>query len=121
VELFLGAHDLDKGGEYRFGDRQLLISLGRAAPLRYSWAFSPVQYEVHLAILDRPDGKGCILEAGIPFEALEIKPRPGMELLFDIGLDDSSSGKGRDRQFMWNGTENNSFDRSHWGRAKLSE
>ena len=69
-----------------------------------------------MAILD-PDGKGYILEAAIPFDALGIQPKTGETILFDIALDDSADGTKRLRQFMWNGIDRNSTERGQWGTA----
>jgi len=64
-------------------------------------------------------GKSYTLEAAIPWAALGIKPQVGQELLFDLAINDSSDGKIRRAQLMWNGTAKNSGDRTHWGLAKL--
>ena len=50
---------------------------------------------------------------------LNVQPKVGQELMFDLAIDDSADGKGRLRQLMWNGGEKNSSDRSYWGRIKL--
>jgi len=68
-----------------------------------------------------PDGKGYKLQAALPLAELGIKTTPGGELLFDLGVDDSTDGKQRLRQLMWNGIARNSSDRSQWGRLKLGE
>ena len=50
-----------------------------------------------------------------------MTPKVGAKLLFDIGIDDSTNGEGRQHQIMWNGTERNSGDRTHWGTITLLE
>ena len=65
------------------------------------------------------DGKGYTIEAAIPWEAIGITPKVGTKFLFDIGIDDSTDGKLRQHQIMWNGTKENSGDRTHWGTATL--
>jgi len=121
VEVFFGAQELDRGGELLFSDRQILISAGLADEPVYYWWNLPKQYETKVVVRTRSDQQGYVMEAGIPFEALGVKPAPGLEFRFDIGIDDSATGTNRLRQFMWNGTAENSTVRSAWGRARLSE
>jgi hypothetical protein len=117
VELYLG-QITDKSGLV-FTDRQILISAGRNEPAEYYWYNSPKQFETEVVVKDS-GGQGYVIEAGIPFEALGIKPEAGVEFMFDLAVDDSE-GHERARQFMWNGTSDNSMDHKYWGRARLSD
>jgi len=120
VELFIGSESLNKGGQLLFSDRQILLSASKAnGKALFHYARSPQQYDAQLEVVPKVDGKGYVLEAAIPWKALELSPKIGTELLFDIAIDDSQDGKRRDRQLMWNGGASNSGDRSHWGRLKL--
>ena len=65
------------------------------------------------------DGKGYTVEAAIPWTALLVEPEEGLEMLFDIAIDESATGTGRRAQLMWNGIARNSSDRSAWGRLIL--
>ncbi len=118
VELFIGAEKLDEGGPLLFTDRQILLGAGRKEG-RYFYANAPQQYPCEMIVVPGVDAKSYTLEAAIPWQALSIKPAPGTEFLFDLAVDDGADGLDRARQLMWNGTDKNSTDRSHWGRAKL--
>jgi len=122
TELFIGHEKLDQPGPLLFTDRQVLLSGGLVdgAPQSYT-AHAPQQVPCELAVTPNMDGKGYVLEAAIPFEALGLKPAAGQTLLFDLALDDSADGSLRLRQLMWNGRARNSSDRTHWGRAVLGD
>jgi len=122
LELFIGSEKLDVGGTLQFTDRQVLIGAGESEGRAGIWfANAPAQVECRVAVSRKVDGKGYALEAAIPFEALAIKPAKGMELLFDLAVDDSVDGKTRRCQLMWNGTSRSSTDRGVWGRAVFGE
>lgn len=122
IELFVGHEKIGEGGGLMFTDRQALLGAGKPGG-QFQWflCHSPKQYECRMHLAANADGKGYTLEAAIPFEALGFEPKENMEFLFDIGVDDSENGKSRTRQIMWNGTDRNSGDRSHWGRAVLAK
>jgi hypothetical protein len=65
------------------------------------------------------DGKGYTIEAAIPWSVLDVTPKEGLELLFDLAVDDSPDGRDRRAQLMWNGVARNSSDRGAWGRLIL--
>lgn len=117
IELFCGADKLSEGGALQFGDRQVLLSAQKGAD-GYHWFFnnSPKQFDVKMVTVRNVAGDGYTLEAAIPWAGLGFKPRENQEILFDIGFNDTTSGR---RQFMWNGGARNSGDRGAWGRARL--
>ncbi len=122
VELFIGHEQLDRPGSLLFSDRQVLLSAGLpgGAPQWY-YANAPRQYGCELAVFPKVDGKGYVLEAAIPFEALGFQPKDGQRLGFDLALDNSADGDSRQCQLMWNGVARNSGDRTHWGTAILTK
>lgn len=117
IEIFIGGEKLDQAGPLLFTDRQILIGGGKSNQFHVVNASTQPQLETCVA--PSVDGKGYTIEAAIPWTALDIKPKEGMELLFDLGVDDSADGKGRRCQLMWNGIARNSSDRGSWGRLKL--
>lgn len=122
LELFIGSEAPDEPGPLRFTDRQVLLSAGKpGGQCQWYFAHAPQQETCKMSVLPRGDGKGYTLRAAIPFAGLGFKPRRGQEILFDLAVDDSADGQGRARQLMWNGTDRNSGDRSHWGRAKFAD
>lgn len=120
VELFIGAGELDQGGNMIFSDRQILIGAGEKPA-------------IHIA--DRPDeaascqvigtkevsGDGYVLQVAIPWKVLGVKPEAGKELLFDVAIDNSDDGEFRKQQLAWNGSSQNSSDRGSWGRARITD
>ncbi|NLX04115.1 MAG: hypothetical protein GXY33_03105 [Phycisphaerae bacterium] len=121
VEVFLSGQDVGQPGGLQFGDRQVLISAKAQETPDYYWYNSPKQFPIQAVVRANPDGQGWTLEAGIPFEAFNFTPQAGKEFMFDVGFDDTDANlTSRLRQFMWNGTEKNSTQRNHWGRARLS-
>lgn len=119
LEFFIGSEKIGEGGPLLFTDRQILLSAGVATGRSYL-ANAPQQTTIEMIVVPGVDGKSYTLEAAIPWQTLGIKPQVGQEFRFDLGLDDSADGKARARQLMWNGTDKNSTDRSHWGRLKLA-
>ena len=119
VEVFLGTEKLDQGGALLFTDRHLLIGAPGPGPAPYHDAHTPVAYPVRTLIVPGVDARSYTVEAAIPWTALGLMPQPGDELLFDLGIDDSTDGTARRAQLMWNGSDKNSGDRTHWGRLKL--
>jgi hypothetical protein len=119
IEIFLGSEKLDQGGALLFSDRHLIIGAGNRGKVPFYDDKSPQPYACETFLVPGSDGKSYTLEAGIPWEALDVTPKVGTTLLFDIAIDDSSNGQMRNRQITWNGTDKNSGDRTHWGTAKL--
>ncbi|MEI9998958.1 MAG: sugar-binding protein [Verrucomicrobiota bacterium] len=79
----------------------------------------PSQYDCATTVVPGGDGKSYAVELAIPWGALAVRPKVGQDLLFDVGIDDSADGTNRKQQVMWNGTEKNGGDRTHWGHLKL--
>ena len=123
IELFIGGEDLDKPGSLLFGDRQILLGAGKQgdSPQSFVRNAASAKQTVKLHVVAKSDGTGYFLEAAVPFTLLDIKPRAGLEILFDIAVDDSDDGKSRRRQFVWNGNERVSGDRGCWGKLKLTK
>ncbi|MCY3020233.1 MAG: hypothetical protein NTW87_14540 [Planctomycetota bacterium] len=122
LELFIGSEKLDQPGGLLFSDRQLLLSAGKPGGQCQSFvAKAAEQPRIGMDVQPGVDGKSYTIEAAIPWSALGVKPEVGRELLFDLGVDDSTDGKARRCQLMWNGTAKNSGDRTHWGRLRLNQ
>lgn len=122
VELFFGTDELDKPGGLIFSDRQVLIGAGKGDSKDQTYVRNAplgLNAEIERAVLLKPDGSGYYIEAAIPFAVLDWKPKAGEEILFDIAIDDSEDGNSRARQFVWNGDDKVSNDRSGWGRVRL--
>ena len=119
AEIFLGTEKIEEGGTLLFSDRHLMIGAAGPGKAPFFYGNSPEQYGCETIIVPGGDGKGYTLEAAIPWDALGVTPTAGLKLLFDIGIDDSANGEYRQHQIMWNGTQENSRDRTHWGTATL--
>lgn len=119
VELFVGTDEPERAGTMMFSDRQVLIrgALAEGKEPAY-YLNTQSQYPTRVFVAPQIDGKGYVIEAAIPFEALGFEPKVNQELLFDVAIDDGN-GKGRVRQLVFNGTEQASKDRGVWGRAQL--
>jgi hypothetical protein len=120
VELFIGAKDLDKGGSMTFSDRQILFGASDPAKVHV------VDHEEESAlckalVVKDVTGDGYVLLAIIPWKILGVEPKPGMELLFDVMIDNSDDGEARLHQLSWMGKKGNSGDRSDWGRLRILE
>ena len=118
LELFFGSEKLDQGGPLLFTDRHLIVGAAGKAP--FYEGNSPVPYACQTNLIPGGDGRSYILEVAIPWAGLAVKPQPGSEFLFDLAIDGASNALGRTRQVMWNGTDKNSTDRTHWSRMKLA-
>ena len=117
LEIFIGSEKLDQGGAFLFSDRQILVGAGKASQVHVI-NMKP-QPSIESYVVPSVDGKGYIIEIAIPWNVLSVVPKDGGEFLFDLGLDDSSDGKNRRCQLMWNGGARNSSDRGAWGKLKL--
>jgi hypothetical protein len=119
IELFIGGEKIDQNGAVLFTDRQILLAASKEPKFFFSNAPHGDTSECTVATLPNVDGNGYTLQAAIPFKSLGFQPKEGQIIRFDIGIDDSSNGKSRLRQLMWNGTNRNSGDRTGWGRARF--
>jgi hypothetical protein len=117
LELFIGSERLDEGGPLQFTDRQILLGAGRNNQTHVVNAAR--QPAIETAVVPTVDGKGYTLEAAIPWQALDVTPKEGQTLLFDLAVGNSTDGKQRTSQLVWNGGPRNSSDRSAWGRLTL--
>lgn len=122
VELFIGSRNINEGGGLRFDDRHIMIGAGEKPGVHFIDHPDPeAGAKCELVVVKDVSGAGYTLQVRIPWEVLAIEPRDGMELLFDVGIDNSDDGQVRVQQLVWSGTDKNSGDRGAWGRARLSD
>lgn len=126
IELFVGAEQLDKKGPELFTDKQILFSAGQSPDGKPQFFVRTQQQITQPEALDfkvvpNVDGKGYALEAAIPWQLLAVTPASGLELLFDMGIDDGETGKNRNRQLRWNANSGNAGERTGWGRLRLGQ
>ncbi|TXI89366.1 MAG: hypothetical protein E6Q40_02380, partial [Cupriavidus sp.] len=119
VEIFVGG-DTTKTGSMIFSDRQILLGAG-ARPEVHVIDHAEDSKLCPVVLIPEVGGDGYTLAVTLPWKVLGIEPKPGMELLFDVAVDNSSDGGQREQQLAWNGTGENSKDRGAWGRLKLVE
>jgi hypothetical protein len=117
LEIFIGSEKIEQGGPLLFTDRQVLLGAGKNNQTFV--ANQSAQPAIETSVTPTVDGKGYTLEASISWTALAITPKEGMEILFDLALNNSTDGKGRSCQLVWCGGARNSSDRSAWGRLTL--
>ncbi|HSI87060.1 MAG: sugar-binding protein [Candidatus Methylacidiphilales bacterium] len=119
VELFIGT-DLTSQGNMVFNDRQIL--LGGTDPSKHHVVdHAEESDQIQSYSVKDVTADGYVVQAAVPWKLLGIEPRPGLELVFDVLIDNSDDGEYRKEQLAWNGTAKNSKDRGGWGRAKLVE
>ncbi|PTY02938.1 hypothetical protein DB346_07965 [Verrucomicrobia bacterium LW23] len=120
VELFIGVQDVDTPGTMIFSDKQVLIGASES-PKMYIADNTDGASARQCQSLVTPEvtGDGYVLQCSIPWKVLGVTPKGGMQLLFDVAIDNSDDGDYRKQQLVWNGTSKNSTDRGAWGRAKL--
>ena len=117
LEVFIGSEKIDQGGTLLFTDLHILLGAGKNHQTHVANAAK--QPVIATSVTPAVDGKGYTLEAAIPWSALDITPHEGQSLLFDLALGNSTDGKSRSSQLVWNGGSRNSSDRSAWGRLSL--
>lgn len=120
IELFIGAKNLKDGGNLQFSDRQILIGAG-ATPGVFIVDHPEADKECEVVVVKDVAGDGYTLQVKLPWTVLGIEPKTGMELLFDVAIDNSDDGEARLQQLVWSGTGKNSGDRGAWGRGRLVE
>jgi hypothetical protein len=123
IELFIGGKNPGEGGTMQYSDRQILLGASGNQPKVFIAGTGNEELGKECRILTVKDvaGDGYVLQAVLPWKVLGISPAANGEFLFDVGIDNSDSGNGRNQQLMWNGTAGNSGDRGKWGRARLTE
>jgi hypothetical protein len=119
VELFIGS-DTKASGSMIFSDRQILIGAGKT-PEVYIVDHADDSKLCPVVVIPEVSGDGYTLGVTLPWKALGIEPKSGMELSFDVSVDNSDDGEARQHQLMWNGNADNSKNRSVWGRATLQD
>jgi hypothetical protein len=117
IEIFVAGEEPDQGGALRFTDRHFLVGAPGAGPAPAFEAVTGAAADIEAVVA--AGGDGYTIEAALPWKSLGVVPHAGTELRFDLAIDDSADGRNRRAQLMWNGTDHNSDDRTHWGAAKL--
>lgn len=120
IELFIGSKNLNEGGTLQFSDRQILIGAGDT-PGVFIVDHPESGKECSVVVVKDVSGDGYTLQVRMPWSVLGMTPKTGMELLFDVAIDNSDDGETRLQQLVWSGTGKNSGDRGAWGRARLVE
>ena len=120
IELFIGSKNLKEGGSLQFSDRQILIGAG-AIPGVFVVDHPEAGKECSVVVVKDVAGDGYTLQVRLPWSVLGIEPKSGLEMLFDVAIDNSDDGETRLQQLVWSGTGKNSGDRGAWGRARLVE
>jgi hypothetical protein len=118
VELFIGAKDLQQSGNMIFSDRQILIG-AKEKPEVFIVDHAEDAKLCQVLVVKDVTGDGYVLQTAIPWKVLGVEPGNGLEMLFDVAVDNSDDGDFRKQQLAWNGTSKNSNDRAAWGRAKI--
>jgi hypothetical protein len=120
IELFIGARDLKTGGSMIYSDRQIFLGAGQE-PKVHVCDQPELSNSCSILVIPEVSGDGYTLAATLPWKVLGVEPKAGLELLFDVAIDNSNDGHARHQQLAWNGTAKNSKDRGAWGRARLVE
>jgi hypothetical protein len=129
VELFLGFDNSDPGRElYTETDYQIGFSTGdyskatkkfKTKPMAY--CFNTLKPITDAKIVVKPTATGYILEASAPgsfFSGWDV--RNGMDIGFDIGLDDvGAKGAVRKIQMTWSGDKDGWKNPKGWGKANI--
>ncbi len=118
VELFFGPRDLDQGGNMTFTDRQILIG-GTETPEVFIVDHADDAKLCKAVTIKDVAGDGYALQVTIPWKVLNVEPKAGVEMLFDVMIDNSDDGDFRKNQLAWNGSSQNSKDRGSWGRLRI--
>ncbi|MDF3057980.1 MAG: hypothetical protein K0R17_2195 [Rariglobus sp.] len=120
IELFIGAKNLNEGGTLQFSDRQILIGTGEA-PGVFIVDHPEAGKDCSVVVVKDVSGDGYTVQVRLPWTVLGFEPKTGLEMLFDVAIDNSDDGDARLQQLVWSGTGKNSGDRGAWGRARLVE
>lgn len=121
IEIFVGPRNVDQGGAIQVADNQIIInaqpqdSSGRAEAFWYNDRTDQPPID---AVVKAAEG-GYTVEAAIKLSDLNVGTvTPPQDLRFDFGFDDGN-GRSRQRQYLWNGVEDNAHNREAWGRATM--
>lgn len=131
IELFIGFNNAEPARQmYTETDYQIGISAGQYSAASKEWKVKPEAFVYNLqqpakdaVIKVKNTETGYILEASIPASALDgFYVADGLELGFDIGIDDvGDSGMLRKVQMTWSGDKNGWENPKGWGKAVLKE
>lgn len=113
VELFFDP-ELNRASKYDSKDHQ--VRLGTL-----DGSVSGVKSKDGVSIASSITEDGYIVEAAIPWSAIDITYAKGTKFGFDVSINDNSQGSGasRDGAFGWQGTANNYYDTSAFGTAVI--
>ncbi|MBC2602975.1 sugar-binding protein [Puniceicoccus vermicola] len=117
VEFFIGPASDEEVIARRLSDRQFMIHSNLAEAIVLPEGETREWGE--LVLVDDVNGKGYSIEMAVRWDYLNLRPEEGLELMFDVAVDDSTAGHRRVRQIIWNGDARASSDPSTWGRVKL--
>ena len=101
-----------------FSDRQILLGAGKEPGMNIVDHADDVK-DCQLVVIPEVTGDGYTLSVRLPWKTLGITPKGGLEMLFDVAIDNSDDAVARKQQLVWNGTAKNSSDRGAWGKARL--
>lgn len=120
VELFIGSRSPDQKGTLLFGDTQILVGAS-SMPKIFIEGSEQDAARCQAVMIKEVSHDGYVLEVAVQWTVLKAQPKAGMELLFDVAIDNSDDGQTRKQQLVWNGSAKNSGDRGAWGHARLVE
>jgi hypothetical protein len=112
IEVFVDG-DHNKGIEYDVHDIQYWIEHESGALV--GTFGMPLNAKHGIVTLE----SGYTAELAIPWEDVQVTPEPGMNVGFDLGINDDDDGDDRDAHYMWNGTDDNWMNTSAFGTLIL--
>ncbi len=125
VEIFVGA-DPKADGKMKATDRQLGIRVNTEANPDMRWDCNGIGVETstrpQTCVRIASDRKSYSMEIAFPWKEVGITPRPGLKFRFDVAINfNGASHDVQGNKLVWNGLENNYFQRGLWGTAMLEE
>lgn len=118
VEIFMGK-DLTSEGAYVFGDFQLIVAAGPSPKPNYQWYRRVNPGPVKALVKVNPQQSGYVMELAIPWKEIDVVPKAGLKLRFDVGVDFGGDRGNRLLQLMWSGSKRNNSHRTDWGTLVL--
>jgi hypothetical protein len=123
IEIAIGTNpDADPNRtSFDNGDYQICFAV---RPGNGNWSFTlqrPIEAIETKLIELKDDLEGYIMESKIPWSELNFKPQAGMELKFNIALNDADKTQTRETQMVLSGYQDFYEDPSQWGWLVLSE